>query len=119
MALDLEDYDRETGALTIRSGKGHKERVAYATNGAADALAAWVTRRGDEPGALLCPVDKSGRVTVRRLTGKAVTLRLQRRAGQANVAAFSPHDLRRTFIGDLLDRGADIATVQGLAGGEE
>lgn len=49
VALELEDYDVNTGALTVRSGKGGKARLVYATNGAALALEAWVAMRGEEP----------------------------------------------------------------------
>ncbi len=115
-ALELADYDAETGALTIRSGKGHKARVAYATGGAQTALAAWLSMRGKAAGALFCPVNKSGRITVRRMSDQSVLFSLRKRAVAAGVGSFSPHDLRRTFISDLLDAGADIATVQRLAG---
>ncbi len=56
IALHVADYDADTGALTIRRGKGRKPRVCYATNGSADALADWLTVRGNYPGALFCPV---------------------------------------------------------------
>jgi len=61
---------------------------------------------------LLYPIRKGGRLQRRRMSGDAVLEILSRRAERACVAACSPHDLRRTWIGDLLDAGADIATVQ-------
>ncbi|HSH77344.1 MAG TPA: tyrosine-type recombinase/integrase, partial [Herpetosiphonaceae bacterium] len=80
------------------------------------ALARWLERRGGAGGTLFRPIAKTGQVPPRRLTAQGVCAILRRRAPAAGVAAFSPHDLRRTFIGDLLTAGADIATVQQLAG---
>lgn len=116
VALELEDLDGKTGALAIRSGKGRKARIVYAKNGAREALEAWLAIRGEAPGALLCPVKKGGAVDLRPMTGQAVLYVLRRRAAQASVARFSPHDFRRSFISDLLDGGADLVTVQHLAG---
>jgi len=36
---------------------------------------------------------------------------VQKRHLQAGVAPFTPHDLRRSFISELLDDGVDIATI--------
>ncbi len=117
VALDLADYDRETGALTIRAGKGNKERIAYVTGGAWQALDDWVVTRGGCDGPLFVPVRKGGLLRLgRRLADQSVYGALRKRAKQAGLDRFSPHDLRRTFVSDLLDAGADIAMVQRLAG---
>lgn len=115
VGLDVTDLNFETGELVVR-GKGNRERTLWVTNGAADALADWLTKRGDGPGAIFCPVDKGGAVHVRRMTSQAVYNMLRKRARQAGVKQFSPHDLRRSFVSDLLDAGADVVTVQKLAG---
>ena len=116
--LNVEDFDVDTGVVSVRHGKGNKARLVYATNGGRAALTAWVAARGDAPGALFCSVLKNGTVdsTAHALSTQAVYATLRKRAMAAGVKAFSPHDLRRTFIGDLLDAGADIATVQKMAG---
>jgi site-specific recombinase XerD len=116
VGLDLVDYNVATGEMSIRGAKGRKDRLGYATNGSADALKEWLVARGGDPGPLFCSVNKGGRIVVRRLTDQAVLHVLKKRAVQASVAAFSPHDLRRSFISDLLDAGADISTAQQLAG---
>lgn len=114
--LDVSDFDPKTGGLTIRRGKGMKDRMTYLPAGATLALEDWLAFRGDEPGPLLYPVDKAGQITQRRLSDQAVMFVLQKRASESGVAAFSPHDFRRTFISDLLSTGADVITVSRLAG---
>jgi integrase/recombinase XerD len=115
VALDLVDYHRDSGRLRV-IGKGNKERAVFVSNGARDALHAWLRVRGREPGPLLLPVDRHGRVLSRQLTEQTVYDRLRYLAERAGVAAFSPHDCRRSLAGDLLDAGVDLATVQALLG---
>ena len=62
------------------------------------------------------PIDQTGRAVARRITAQSILEILERRSRQARVLPFSRHDLRRTFISDLLDAGADLSTVAGLAG---
>ena len=114
VAVQLADYD--AGALTVRHGKGNKERVVYCPPAGAEAVDAWIVRRGRWPGALLCPLVKGGHVLQRAMTAQAVMMRMRFLARHAGVKQFSPHDLRRTFVGELLNNGADLSSVQQLAG---
>lgn len=116
-ALDVDNcsISEDTAELKIR-GKGNKERVSYLNNGALDALKDWLSARGDMPGPVFLPINKGGRIIRQRMTEQAIYNALRKRAKQASIKAPSPHDLRRSFISDLLDAGADISTVQKLAG---
>ena len=116
--LALADYNPADDSLTVR-GKRNKQRIVYLIGGAVEALSDWLAYRGSGPGPLFCPVAKGGRViTGQGVTSQAVYNALAKRARESGVKELSPHDLRRTFVGDLLDLGADIATVQRLAGHE-
>jgi len=117
VTLDLDDYDGERATVTVRHGKGNKDRLVALNTGAAPALAAWLSNRGSEPGPLFYPADGRGRdLVARRMTAQAVYDVCRARAVQAGIKSFSPHDLRRTFVSDMLDAGADIVSVQKLAG---
>ena len=114
--LGLRDFTPETGALSIRQGKGGKDRTVYLPENAIAWVENWLAVRKRSPGALLCPIRKGGQVEIRYMTPQAVLLIVQKRAEAAGVESFSPHDFRRTFCSDLLDAGVDIVTVQKLAG---
>lgn len=116
VALELHDFNRETGALIVRKGKGSKSRLVYLPQGAVAAVQDWLKIRGDAPGALICPIRRGGHIELRRMTDQSVMTMLLRRAKLASVAAFSPHDFRRTFISNLLAAGADVLTTSRLAG---
>lgn len=102
-AARAEDLDVAAGTVTVR-GKGSRRRAVALGSQVLEALVAWLEERGRAPGPLLGCGPQALYEALRRLG---------RRAG---VAGFVPHDLRRTYIGNLLDAGVDLPTVQGMAG---
>jgi integrase len=115
-ALDRADFDAETGRVLVRAGKGHQQRTVFAQGGALRALSDWLAAYPTEGGSLFVPINKGGRIVPQRLSAQSVYNLLKKRASEAGVRDFSPHDMRRTFVGDMLDRGVDIATVANIAG---
>ncbi len=115
VSLKLTDYTPAQGRLVVK-GKGRKERIAWLNRGAVAAMEDWLALRGQWDGPLFCPINKAGKLVNRHLTTQSVYFILQKRADEAEVNAFSPHDLRRTFVSNLLDAGADISTVSKMAG---
>jgi site-specific recombinase XerD len=113
--LQVTDYDRASGRLVVR-GKGNKERAVFLTNGAKSAVEDWLEIRGDQASdSLLIQVNKGGRIVASGITPQSIYATLLKRAEQAGLEV-SPHDFRRTFIGEALTAGVDVVTVQYLAG---
>ena len=79
-------------------------------------MTGWMVVRGPEAGPLLYRIRKGVRIAPERLTDQAIWVILEKRVAQAPVKPFIPHDLRRTFAGEMLDAGVDLVTVQYLMG---
>jgi integrase len=110
-----EDVDVESGRILIRRGKGRRDRVTWLATTALPALRDWLQVRGDQPGPLLNPVLKGGRIQARAMSAQAVYDLCLKLARLAATGAFAPHDCRRTWIGQLLDV-TDLSTAKQLAG---
>jgi site-specific recombinase XerD len=122
--IELGHLNADDWSLRIQ-GKRNKERLVYvADSGAQAAVSDWLavrcedaSRLSQEAGApLFVRILKGGRLTDDALTAKGVNSLLAHRAELASVPHLTPHDFRRTFAGDLLSAGADLATVSKLMG---
>lgn len=117
VGINDEDLDLEEGLVRIR-GKGKKERLAPIGSFAAKALRGWLAVRILDPklaGSPQAPVftNKFGG----RLTTRSVARMLEKYLLQTGLdLRTSPHSLRHSFATHLLDRGADIRSVQELLG---
>ena len=114
--LHLADFNTITQTLTVQGKRKKVRTIPLENQGALDALSDWLHFRGREPGPLFLRIRKGGHILQAGLSDQGVYHILKKRGEEAGAAAFTPHDLRRTFAGDLLDAGADLSTVQKLMG---
>lgn len=111
------DLDLTSGLVCVR-GKGRRERLALIGSFAARALQRWLPLRrlaATEASGSNAPVfpNRFGR----RLTTRSVARMLEKYLRQANLdLRTTPHTLRHSFATHLLDRGAEIRSVQELLG---
>ena len=112
------DLDFEEQIARVR-GKGRKERISPLGSFALKAIREYQTVRERHPkeelkgrGAAVF-VNRFGN----RLTTRSVGRMLEKYIGESQLAGrTSPHTLRHSFATHLLDRGADIRSVQELLG---
>jgi integrase/recombinase XerC len=115
--LNAADLDFAAGTVRVR-GKGRRERIAPIGSYAVRALKEWLAvrrlsaREKQGPDAPVF-VNKFGR----RLTTRSVGRMLEKHLRAAGLdRRTTPHTLRHSFATHLLDRGADIRSVQELLG---
>ena len=113
--LNLQDLDDISGTVIVR-GKGKKERLCPIGETALKAIRAYLAKRPTEkqlrvPYALFVS-QKGTRLTVRQVD--RLLVRYVRTAQLPST--ISPHSLRHSFATHLLDRGADLRSVQELLG---
>jgi integrase/recombinase XerC len=130
--LNLNDMDLDAGTATIR-GKGKKERLAFFGSASLKALNLWLQARKSilaqkNPGTPISDwrSQASGGKKIEavflnknatRLTSRSVGRLLEKYLARAGLdPRTSPHTLRHSFATHLLDRGADIRSVQELLG---
>jgi site-specific recombinase XerD len=114
--LNVSDVDLQDHSARVLAGKGDKDRLVLFTQRTLDRIQSWLpvrdARLRNEDHALL--LNSAGR----RLQPRGVQRLMDRLAGEAGLpkGKLTPHVLRHNFATGLLERGADLVSIQKLLG---
>lgn len=111
-SLNLNDVYLDAGWLNVR-GKGNKQRQVPLTQSSAALLRQWLAQRPAQPHETALFTTQRGT----RLGSRQIAKRLDNWAQQhGSPQHISPHMLRHSFAGHLLQASRDIRAVQDLLG---
>lgn len=109
-ALGVADVDLYTESVRV-FGKGRKERICPVGFPALEVISRYRAAANVHAGALF--INKSRK----RISSRSIWLILKRYLRHTSIPiSISPHKLRNSFATHLLDRGADLRSVQALLG---
>ncbi len=129
VGLNIRDVDFIGGIIKVY-GKGKRERLAPIGDRALKAIRDYLSRRHFTPSPFSSPHRGEGRVRGRGTSEPLFLNKQNKRISSRSVRGFlnkyihqltiregiSPHSLRHSFATHLLDRGADLRSVQELLG---
>ena len=114
--LNISDIDL-IGESCIVRGKGKKERLLPVGSYACRALRTYLDKRADDGHTVRRSDPLIINARGERITARSVARNMQRHIRTANLSKkISPHTLRHTFATHMLNRGADLRSVQELLG---
>ena len=117
--IDVSDIDFPGGVVKVK-GKGKKERLLPIGNHALNAIHAYMDKRNSDSS--LRVISRNSKALFLnnrggRLTERSVARMLEKYVKKAGMSLkISPHTFRHSFATHLLDRGADLRSVQELLG---
>lgn len=114
--LDANLMNRRNDHITIK-GKGGKDRVVMLTDAALNAAEQWLHYRDQLPDAIASKYLFPSKQDARQPISRNQVYGLLRALGvKAGIGSVSPHMLRHSFATHMLNRGADLRSLQILLG---
>ena len=116
VTLTYNSFNKIENSLVVR-GKGKKQRVVILTNSTKKALSKWKSKRDTLKYAVsskyLFPVLKKDYISRQSVAHQIKKIALAAGVKNSNI---SPHSFRHSFASHLLNRGADLRSIQIMLG---
>ena len=116
ITLPFEGLDKNQKTIIVK-GKGNKQRIVALTNSARKSLNNWIIKRHDLEYAVsskyLFPSRNNKHISRQNISHQIKKIAIK--VG-LNKSKISPHSFRHSFASHLLNRGADLRSIQILLG---